>query len=157
MLINLQNYFTVDVVYLWLNFGVLPLWLALIFFPNSRMVKIFITSIFMPIVFSVTYAYITYIFIIQSDSIFEISNFYFGIDNLYSLLSDETFLLIFWIHFISLNLFLGSWTSRDATKYGVSKVFTGFCLILIYLTGPLGLVLYWLIRIFYSKKFDLYD
>ena len=92
MLINLQNYFTVDVVYLWLNFGVLPLWLALIFFPNSRMVKIFITSIFMPIVFSVTYAYITYIFIIQSDSIFEISNFYFGIDNLYSLLSDETFL-----------------------------------------------------------------
>ena len=106
MLINLQNYFTVDVVYLWLNFGVLPLWLALIFFPNSRMVKIFITSIFMPIVFSVTYAYITYIFIIQSDSIFEISNFYFGIDNLYSLLSDETFLLIFWIHFISLNLFL---------------------------------------------------
>ena len=157
MLINLQDYFTVDMVYLWLNFGILPLWIALIFFPNSRMVKIFISSIFMPIIFSVTYAYIIYIFAFQADSVFETPNFYFGIENLYFLFSNETLLLIFWIHFVSLNLFLGSWTSRDSIKYNISKVITGFCLILIYLTGPLGLVLYWFVRIFYSKKFDLYD
>ena len=157
MLSNLQDYFTIDMVYLWLNFGVMPLWIALIFFPNSRMVKIFISSIFMPIVFSLTYVYIAYIFIIQSDSIFEISNFYFGIENLYSLFSNETFLLIFWIHFVSLNLFLGSWTSRDAIKYNISKVITGFCLILIYFMGPVGLVLYWLFRIFYAKKLGFHD
>ena len=30
-------------------------------------------------------------------------------------------------------------------------------LILVYFTGPFGLVLYWLVRIFYSKKLAFHD
>ena len=45
------NYFDLENVYLWLNFGVLPLWLSLIFFPNSKINQIFISSIFLPIIF----------------------------------------------------------------------------------------------------------
>jgi len=55
MLINLQNYFGPEIIYLWLSFGVLPLWLTLIFFPNSRFSVIFISSIFLPIIFSLTH------------------------------------------------------------------------------------------------------
>ena len=157
MLINLQNYLTIQNVYLWLNLGVMPMWLGIIFFPRSKIVKIFITSVFMPIVFSITYAYIAYTFIIQSGNISEISNFYFDIENLYSLFANETFLLVFWIHFVSLNLFLGSWTASDSIKYNISKIFTAVCLILIYFFGPIGLVIYWFVRIFYSKKLNLYD
>ena len=32
-----------------------------------------------------------------------------------------------------------------------------FPLILTYFTGPIGLSIYWLLRIFYSKKIDMYD
>ena len=157
MLINLQNYFGTEIIYLWLSFGVLPFWLTLIFFPNSRVSLIFISSIFLPIIFSLIYSYMIYQLIINGENIFETFNLYLGIENLHSLFSNDILLLIFWIHFLGINLFLGSWVSRDALRYDVPKFFSGISLISIYFTGPLGLVLYWFIRIFYSKKISLHD
>ena len=157
MFTNLHNYFGPETIYLWLNFGVLPLWLALVFFPNSRISLIFISSIFLPIIFSLIYSYMIYQLIINGENIFEIFDLYLGIENLHSLFSNDIFLLIFWIHFLGINLFLGSWVSRDALRYNVPKFLSGISLISIYFTGPLGLVLYWFIRIFYSKKISLHD
>jgi|TARA_B100001964_G_scaffold235820_1_gene296555 hypothetical protein len=157
MLVNLQNYFGPETIYLWLNFGIMPLWLALIFFPSSRFSLIFISSIFLPITFSTIYIYIAFQLILSGETIVQIFNLYLGIENLLVLFSNDNFLLIFWIHLISINLFLGSWVSKDATKYGFSKIITGFVLIVIYFTGPLGLVLYWFIRIFYARKISLHD
>ena len=157
MFINLQNYFGPEIIYLWLSFGVLPFWLTLIFFPNSRLSLIFISSILLPIIFSLIYSYMIYQLIINGENIFEIFDLYLGIENLHSLFSNDIFLLIFWIHFLAINLFLGSWTSRDALRYNVPKLLSGISLISIYFTGPIGLVLYWFIRIFFSKKFSLYD
>ena len=157
MFINLQNYFGPEVIYLWLSYGVLPLWLTLIFLPNSKVSQILISSIFLPIVFSILYIYMIYQLIINGEKIFEIFNLYLGIENLHSLFSNDMFLLIFWIHFLGINLLLGSWVSRDALRYNVPKFLSGISLVSIYFTGPLGLVLYWFIRIFYSKKISMYD
>ena len=157
MLTNLQNYFGPETIYMWLNFGVLPLWLTLILFPNSRTNQIFISSIFTPIIFSTIYVYIAYLLIVNGENIFENFNLYLGIENLHLLFSNDNFLLIFWIHFISINLFLGSWVSRDALRHNVPKILSGISLVSIYFTGPIGLVLYWFMRIFYSKKFSLHD
>jgi hypothetical protein len=157
MLTNLQNYFGPEIIYLWLSFGVLPFWLILIFIPNSKISQIFITSIFLPIIFSLIYIYIVYLLIINGGNTFEIFDLYLGIENLYLLFSNDTFLLIFWVHFLGINLFLGSWVSRDAMRHNIPKFFSGISLISIYFTGLLGMVLYWFIRIFYSKKISLYD
>ena len=157
MLISLQNYFGPETIYLWLSFGVLPFWLTLIFFPNSRISLVFISSIFLPIIFSLIYGYMIYQLIINSENIFDIFDLYSGIENLYLLFSNDVFLLIFWIHFLGINLFLGSWVSRDAMRHNIPKFFSGISLISIYFTGLLGMVLYWFIRIFYSKKISLYD
>lgn len=157
MLINLQNYFGTEVIYLWLTFGVLPFWLTLIFLPNSKVSQIFISSIFLPIIFSLIYSYMIYQLVINGENVFEIFDSYLGIENLHSLFSNDIFLLIFWIHFLGINLFLGSWVSRDALRFSVPKFLSGISLILIFFTGPLGLVLYWFIRIFYSKRISLHD
>ena len=157
MLISLQNYFGPETIYLWLSFGVLPFWLTLIFFPNSRISLVFISSIFLPIIFTLIYGYMIYQLIINSENIFDIFDLYSGIENLYLLFSNDVFLLIFWIHFLGINLFLGSWVSMDALRYNVPKFLSAISLISIYFTGPLGLVLYWFIRIFYSKKISLHD
>ena len=69
----------------------------------------------------------------------------------------ENFLLIFWLHFLSINLFIGSWMSRDAQKYMVPKILTMVSLILIYFSGPVGLVFYWIIRIFFARKISFYE
>ena len=157
MLINLQNYFGPEIIYLWLSFGVLPLWLTLIFLPNSRVSVIFISSIFLPIIFSLIYIFMIYQLIINGENIIGSFDLYLGIENLYGLFSNDIFLLIFWVHFLGINLFLGSWVSRDALRYNIPKFLSGISLISIYFTGLLGLVLYWFIRIFYSKKISLHD
>ena len=82
---------------------------------------------------------------------------YLGIDNISDLFSDKTFLMMFWIHFISINLFTGGWIVRDSQKLAINKIVIIFPLLITYLIGPIGIFIYWLIRIFYAKSINLYD
>ena len=157
MLIEFQNYLTLENIYLWTNFGVLPFWVMLIVIPNSTITQIFINSIILPLILTITYVYVFYQAILLDETIFDIFKLYFSLDNLYTVFATENFLLVFWIHFLALNLFLGSWVSRDGVKYNISKALVTIPLILIYFTGPFGLVLYWFFRVFYSKKLGFHD
>ena len=157
MLIQFQDYLTFENIYLWTNFGVLPFWLLLITMPNSKITQLFVNSIVLPLILSTVYVYIIYQTTLLDESMFDIFKLYLSLDNLYTVFATESFLLAFWIHFLVLNLFLGSWVSRDGVKYNMSRKFVAIPLILIYLTGPLGLVLYWLFRVFYAKRLSFHD
>ena len=157
MLTQIYTYFTIETIYLWLNFGVIPIWLVLIFFPNSKLNKIFLTSIFLPLIFGLIYVYIFYQLMLLNEDILDYISLYSGLDELADLFTNELFLLIFWVHFLAINLFLGSWVSRDSLKYNMPKIFSAISLVLIYFMGPVGLVVYWLIRIFFAKKIALYE
>jgi len=157
MLTQIYTYFTIETIYLWLNFGVIPIWLVLIFFPNSKLNKIFLTSIFLPLIFGLIYVYIFYQLMLLNGDILDYLSIYSGLDELADLFTNELFLLIFWVHFLAINLFLGSWVSRDALKHNMPKIFSAISLILIYFTGPIGLIVYWILRIFFAKKISLYD
>ena len=65
--------------------------------------------------------------------------------------------MIFWTHFIAINLFIGGWIVKDSLKLSINKVLIAVPLIVTYLIGPLGLFLYWIIRIFYAKRISLYE
>ena len=157
MLIQFLNYLTFENIYLWTNFGILPFWLMLIIIPNSKVTQILINSVILPLILSITYVYVIYQTILLDEPIFDIFKLYLSLDNLYTVFATEGFLLVFWLHFLTLNLFLGSWVSRDGVKHNMSRGLVSFPLILIYFTGPLGLVLYWVIRIFYAKKLGFND
>ena len=88
-----------------------------------------------------------------------LSNFdlYLNISYLSNLFSNENFLIIFWIHFVSINLFTGGWIVKDSQKFGISKIILFLPLVITYLIGPLGILIYWIIRIFYAKRINLYD
>ena len=152
-----QNYLTHENIYLWTNFAILPFWLMLIVIPNSKFTQFFVNSIILPLILSATYIYIIYQAILMDEPIFEFFKLYVSLDNLYILFATESFLLVFWLHFLALNLFLGSWISREGIKYNIPRSLVFTPLILVYLTGPLGLVLYWLIRVFYAKRISLHD
>ena len=78
-------------------------------------------------------------------------------DEVKDLFSDQIFLMMFWIHFISINLFTGGWIVKDSQKFSINKVLMAVPLIVTYLIGPIGLFLYWIIRIFYAKRISLYE
>ena len=152
-----QNYLTFENIYLWTNFGILPLWLMLIIIPNSKFTQFFVNSIIVPLILSATYTYIIYQAILMDEPIFDFFKLYLSLDNLYTLFATESFLLVFWLHFLALNLFLGSWISRDGIKYNMPRSLVFLPQIFVYFTGPLGLVLYWIIRVFYAKRISFHD
>ena len=152
-----QNYLTFENIYLWTNFGILPLWLMLIIIPNSKFTQFFVNSIIVPLILSAAYTYIIYQAILMDEPIFDFFKLYLSLDNLYTLFATESFLLVFWLHFLALILFLGSWISRDGIKYNMPRSLVFLPLILVYFTGPLGLVLYWIIRVFYAKRISFHD
>ena len=157
MLFQFQEYLTFENIYIYSSFGVLRFWLLLMLIPNSKITQIFVNSIILPILLSTAYVYVLYQSILLDEPFFDIFKLYLSIDNLYTIFATESFLLFFWIHFLALNLFLGSWVSKDSIKYNIPRKVTFFPLILIYFSGPVGLVLYWFFRIFYSKKIALHD
>ena len=156
MIDNFLSFLTYENIYYIANIGVIPCWLLLVVSPNHIITKFFVKSVVIPLLLSTAYIFIAYQIYI-TENIFEIFNLYLGLDELYSLYSNEGFLLIFWLHFLTVNLFAGNWIVNDAMTYSVSKPLVIISLITTYFTGPLGLVLYWLIRIFYSKKINYYD
>ena len=157
MIEEIYNYFTVEMLYYWVNLGVLPFWLILIFFPQSNLSRYFVTSIFPIIILSGAYFFILYKSYLNSYDFLQNFNLYIGLDNLSDLFSDNSYLMMFWIHFISINLFTGGWIVKDAQKFSINKILLALPLVVTYLIGPIGLFFYWLIRIFYAKNINLYE
>ena len=152
MLEEISNFFTNETIYIWLNIGVIPFWLILIFFPNSKLGSIFVSSIFPLFIFTGVYIYLLYKFYLLDYDFSANFTLYLSLENLKDLFSNQEFLIIFWIHFLSINLFCGSWMSRDASRLQISRYLVLMPLVITYFIGPLGLFLYWIIRIFFVKK-----
>ena len=157
MIEQISAFFTIEMIYLWLNLGVLPFWFILIFFPQSKICNFFVISIFPFVILGVIYIYLIYDFFVSGYSFLGNFNLYLGLEELRSLLTDTSFLIIFWLHFIAINLFCGSWMVSDSQKFMISKILIFFPLIITYFIGPVGILIYWLIRIFFAKRISLYD
>ena len=156
MIDYIYSILTYENIYYIANIGVIPCWLLLIFSPNNLITKFFVKSLIIPLLLSTAYIFISYQ-IYMTENIFEIFNLYMGINELYAIFSNEAFLLIFWLHFLSVNLFVGNWIANAGNVYMVPRFLIIISLVLTYFTGPVGLVFYWLIRILYSKKINYYD
>ena len=156
MINNLISFLTYENIYLIANWGVIPFWLLLIFFPNHKLTSFFTQSVIAPLLLAIGYAYLSYTVYLEGNLLdgFELYN---GLDGLYSMFANEVLLLIFWLHFLAISLFAGAWIVRDSKRYFIPKAITIPSVILTYFTGPIGLVVYWFMRIFFAKKVSLDD
>jgi len=157
MIEQIYTYFTIETLYMWLNLGVLPFWFILIVFPQSHLSRIFVTSIFPFFILSGVYIFIlykSYLIGYDFDGNFSL---YLGLSELSRLFEEHLYIMIFWTHFIAINLFIGGWIVKDSQKFSINKVLMAVPLIVTYLIGPIGLFLYWIIRIFYAKRISLYE
>ena len=156
MISNLLSLLTYENIYFIANWGVIPFWLLLIFFPHHYLTNFFTQSIIVPFLLAGGYAYLSYAIYLEGNLLdgFELYN---GLDGLYSMFANEVLLLIFWLHFLAISLFAGAWIVRDSKRYFIPKAITIPSLILTYFTGPIGLVIYWFLRIFFAKKVSFDD
>ena len=156
MINDLLTYINSETIYLVANWGVIPFWLLLIFFPNNSTTNFFAQSIIVPLLLAIAYAYLAYNLYLE-ENIFDGFELYKGLDGLYSMFSNEILLLIFWLHFLAVSLFAGAWMVRDARRYFIPKVITIPSLVLTYFSRPVGIVIYWFLRIFFAKKISFND
>ena len=154
---QISAFFTIDMIFLWINIGVIPFWFILMFFPNSKVCGVFVSSIFPIFTLSAIYLYLVYYFFITGYNFSQNFSLYLGLESLVELFKEKAFLIIFWTHFLAINLFCGSWIVSDSRKFSISKILIFIPLVITYFTGPLGIFIYWLIRIFYAKRISIYD
>jgi len=134
-----QDLLTFENIYLLANWGVVPFWLLLIFMPSHAITKFFCQSIIAPLLLALA-------------NIFESFKLYLGIEGLGEVYANESLRLVFWLHFLSISLFVGAWIARDSQKYMIPKILLIPSIAFTYFAGPIGIVVYWFVRIFYAKK-----
>ena len=157
MIEQISAFFSTEMIYLWLNLGVIPFWIILIFFPQSKLCNYIVISIFPFFLLSLVYSYLLYLFYMTGYNYNQNFSLYLGLNDLRNLFSENAFLLLFWIHFLGVNLFCGCWIVKDSQKFNISKYVNLIPLFITYFIGPIGLFLYWLIRVVNAKKFNLID
>lgn len=62
------------------------------------------------------------------------------------LLSTPDNLMFGWTHYLAFDLFIGSWEAEDAAERGIPHWMLVPCLFLTLMVGPIGLLLYWIVR-----------
>jgi hypothetical protein len=68
------------------------------------------------------------------------------------LFQDPWALLAGWVHYLSFDLAVGAWSVRDAHRRAVPHGLLIPCLLFTFLFGPFGLLLYALVRRYYSQQ-----
>ncbi len=122
MINNLLEFLTYENIYLLANWGVLPFWLLLIILPNHFITKFFVQSIIAPLLLASAYCFIAYNIFLEGN-IFDGFELYYGLDELYSMFSNEAFLLIFWLHFFGNKLICWLLGGKRLSKVFRAKIF----------------------------------
>jgi len=104
-----------------------------------------------PILLSIAYGY----FIATSFGTAEGS---FGsLSGVMSLFTNKTMVLAGWIHYLAFDLWIGIWEANDAKKHGIHPLLLLPCFFFTFMFGPVGLLLYLIIRFIKTKNFTLYE
>ena len=136
-----------------INFCILIILMIL----NSGFEILGITSIIPIIIFAAVNLYLILEIYKTGFNLSNNFNLYLGLDELINLFSNKNYIILFWLHFLAINLFCGCWIVKDYLRNNMPKFLVFIPLLLTYFIGPLGIFIYWFIRIFYSKKIELYE
>lgn len=122
------------------NLAVLPGWLLLIVMPKWRWTRI-VAAYALPAALGIVYL------LIMAQQ-FDMDGGGFGsLGEVSRLFENPWLLLAGWIHYLAFDLFVGAWQVRDAWRLGIRHTYVIPCLLLTFLIGPVGLLLYFIVRI----------
>lgn len=125
---------------------VLPAWLLLVLLPKWRWTQTLISHAWIPILLGIAYVYSFY----SAWPLPQGSGFG-SLAEVMTLFTSPFAVLAGWIHYLAFDLFIGAWEVRDAQRRGVNHFLVIPCLVLTFLAGPLGLLLYFVVRYFKTQ------
>jgi hypothetical protein len=126
---------------------VLPQWLLMIFVPRWHITKWLVRSKLIPVLLAIIYVF----YIGQLFSVGSLQSFN-SLEGVKSLFSHDGLLLAGWIHYLAFDLFIGGWEWQNAQTRHIPHYWLVPSLIFTFLFGPVGLLLYVTVRVFYPPQ-----
>jgi hypothetical protein len=114
-------------------------WLGLLFLPRLRVTNT-VLPVLLPSLLAIPYIALIGVSMPSSDGGFA------TLAAVSTLFEDRRALLAGWVHYLAFDLFIGGWAVRDARQRGVPHLLVVPALVLTFLFGPAGLLLYLLVR-----------
>ena len=140
---------TYEAIFSFINLGVFPAWLLLIFLPKNTVTVKAVHSFLYPLIYG-----LIYIALILNGMLFGAEAEGAGFSTLGAVMTvfdHPNSTVAGWGHYLVFDLFVGAWISRDAQEYSINHFLIIPCLLFTFLFGPAGLCLYALIRLVVAK------
>ena len=115
-------------------------WLLLAALPGRRWVTDVITGKVIPMVFACLYVVIVAMMLRGAEGGFS------TLSGVATLFANPWLLLAGWVHYLAFDLLIGTWEARDARERGLPQLLLIPCLLLTFLLGPAGWLLYMAVR-----------
>lgn len=121
-------------------------WILLVVAPRFVLTRKVIISGVIPLLLSVAYLVLIVLFFGKADGGFD------SLPNVMKLFTNEWAVLAGWIHYLAFDLLVGIWEVKDAQAKNISHWFVIPCLVLTFLFGPIGFLLYSILRFFLGLR-----
>ncbi len=122
-------------------------WLLMIVAPKWRWTKTIILSGILPILLGLVYLTLIILFFGEGEGDFN------SLQGVMKLFTSPWGVTAGWIHYLAFDMFIGSWELSNGQKHGMSHFLLIPCLLLTFFFGPIGLILFYLLRASKTKKF----
>jgi uncharacterized membrane protein YozB (DUF420 family) len=124
-------------------------WLVLIVLGGKHWVRALVAGAILPLLFAVLYTGL----VITHWS--ELEGGFGTLAGVQTLFSNKWILLAGWVHYLAFDLFVGSWEVRDALHHNIPHWAIIPSLILTFLFGPVGVLLYFMIRMLRIRQLNV--
>ena len=138
---------TPDVIFSIANSVALASWILIAAVPRRRWATGVVAGLVVPALFAVAYGAIIAVRFAGSDGGFS------SLPAVAALFADPWLLLAGWLHYLAFDLLVGSWEVRDAQARGISHLLVLPCLVLTFMFGPVGWLLYVALTRFREPRF----
>ena len=133
-----------EILFKIVNASVLPAWFMLICLPKWKGTRMLVHSMLYPV-------FLGFIYILGL-----VGTMFLGmgadgagftsITQVRQIFASDMGVVVGWAHFLVFDLFVGAWEARDAKRRGFSHWLLVPCLFFTFMFGPVGLVLYLVLR-----------
>ncbi len=137
---------TADTLFQLANPAALLGWMILALSPLSPLWADRIASTLIPVLLSIAYAALILAFWSGATGGFD------SLPNVMVLFTDPHVALAGWVHYLAFDLIIGAWIARTARAEGIAHLMVLPCLVLTFLFGPAGFLLFTALRAIYAAK-----
>ena len=146
---------TYDQIFSLINLSVIPAWALLILLPRAGITRKLVHSALYPCLLGLFYfgGFLMTAFAGAGSSDVDFTT----IEGVRAIFSTDIGVLIGWSHYLVFDLFVGAWIGRDALRRGVTHWLAAPSILLSFILGPAGLLLYMIGRYALTRTVTLQE